>query len=233
MTRKIPLYALAALLACLPASARAACQMTKIVEMPVTMDDLVPTVAGEVNGHEAHFIADSGAFFSMLTKTAAKRFEAPLKTGPNNLVVMGAGGMEKMQFTQARDLTLLGHIYHDVDFMVGGDGALGRQVDGLLGQNFFQAADAEFDLADGAIRLFKEQGCEGIAPTYWMAGKPEGIELMRISSASDAKIRGEAWVNGHKIWVMFDTGAGASIRRHRTEASTKLDRPGQKLPTCW
>jgi tetratricopeptide (TPR) repeat protein/predicted aspartyl protease len=212
MTRERLLLATAALLALLPGAASAACRMTRIVEMPVTMHGLVPIVSGQINGHDAHFIADSGGFYSLLTAEAAKRFETPLKSGPVNLVVAGAGGLENMQITRVKDFTLLGHTYHGVEFMVGAS-FINAEADGLLGQNFLRAADAEFDLASGAIRLFKSEDCDAVAPTYWSASKPEAVQMMRIADtdAADSHIRGEAWVNGHKIQVLFDTGAPQSI----------------------
>lgn len=211
MMRKISPLALVAVLACLPRTASAACQMTRMVEMPVTMAGLVPIVSGQVNGHDAHFIADSGAYYSLLTASAAKRFETPLKTGPINLVVIGAGGAQNMQITKVKDFTLLGHTYHGVDFMVGRN-SFSDGADGLLGQNFLRAGDAEFDLANGAIRLFKAQDCDGVLPTYWTAGKTQAVQMMRIADtdATDSHIRGEAMVNGHKIQVLFDTGAPTS-----------------------
>jgi Aspartyl protease len=163
MTCKLPLLAVSALLACLPEIASGKCLMTRIVEMPVTMTGLIPIVTGQVNGLDVHFIADSGAYYSLLTTPAAKRFESPLKSGPVNLLVEGAGGIQKMQITKVKDLTLVGHTYHGVDSMVGGD-LFGQEADGLLGQNFFRAADAEFDLArcavpdsDGASSILSRQ----------------------------------------------------------------------------
>jgi tetratricopeptide (TPR) repeat protein len=212
MTRESLIFALAGCLACLPGVASASCRMTRIVEMPVTMHGLVPIVSGQINGHDAHFIADSGGFYSLLTGEAAKRFESPLKPGPVNLVVEGAGGLENMQITQVKDFTLLGHTYHGVEFMVGAS-FVNAEADGLLGQNFLRAADAEFDLANGAIRLFKSEDCDAVLPTYWAASKPEAVQMTRIADtdAADSHIRGEAWVNGHKIQVLFDTGAPQSI----------------------
>ncbi len=127
-------------------------------------------------------------------------------------MVEGANGLENMQITRVKDFTLLGHTYHGVEFMVGGN-AISGEADGVLGQNFLRAADAEFDLANGAIRLFKADGCDSLLPTYWSAAKPEAVQMMRIADtdAADSHIRGEAMINGHKVQVMFDTGSPDSI----------------------
>jgi hypothetical protein len=51
----------------LPAAAVAACKIGKLAELPVTMTGLKPLVHAGINGTDALFLADSGAFFSLIT----------------------------------------------------------------------------------------------------------------------------------------------------------------------
>ncbi len=50
--------------------AAAACKLGRLAELPVTMQGLVPVVSAKIDGADVRLIADTGAFFSMLTRPA-------------------------------------------------------------------------------------------------------------------------------------------------------------------
>jgi len=108
---------------------------------------------------------------------------------------------------------------HDVEFFVGGGEVGGLGSVGVLGQNFFRIGDVEYDLAKGVIRLIKADGCSGTNLAYWV--KPsEPLSLMDIAWGSPISphTTGTAFINGARIRVMFDTGAGNSILSQRAAA---------------
>ena len=75
-------------LATSPVAGRAAeCKIGKIAELPVTMNGLRPMVTAQINGVDAQFIADSGAFFSTLSPASAA--ELKLRIMPSNIRVRG------------------------------------------------------------------------------------------------------------------------------------------------
>jgi len=123
------------------------CQLGKMAELPVRMADSTPLVTAKVNGTDATFIADTGAFFSLLTPESAKKFNLKVGPAPYGLELEGLTGKTDAQLARAKDFTLLGLTLHNVDFLVGGKGF--GQVDGLLGQNMLGFADMEYDLGDG------------------------------------------------------------------------------------
>ena len=49
------------------ARAAAACTLVPVAELPVTMIGTAPAVHAKINGRDALFIADSGAFYNTLT----------------------------------------------------------------------------------------------------------------------------------------------------------------------
>src|SRR5215469_9528111 len=61
------------------APADAACVQVKLGELPVTMVGPLPTIPVKIDGVELKMVADSGAFFSLLTPQAAAK--AKLKPG--------------------------------------------------------------------------------------------------------------------------------------------------------
>ena len=205
------LWALVALgLAAWAEPASADCKLGKLAELPVTMSGLSPIVPAKINGVDAHLIADSGAFFSLLTPAAAEKFKLHVGPAPSWLMVKGVNGDAHVSVTTVQDLAALGITLHKIDFLVGGP-QFEREADGLLGENLLGIADVEFDLANGVIRIFKAEGCQGAVLAYWADGKPYSVINVTPSTFTEREIEGTAYVNGARIGVDFDTGSPMSI----------------------
>ena len=160
------------------------CQIARFPDIPVTMRGLRPMVRTQINGHDALLIADSGAFFSMLTPAAAQQFQLPYEFFPG-LFVEGVGGSESARVARVRKFTLmgLGHTWDDVDFVVAGS-SFGSEAAGLLGQNVFRIADVEYDLANGVIRLVRPKGdCKRTGLAYWAGAAQKPYSVIDIEPA--------------------------------------------------
>src|SRR5581483_405877 len=211
-------------------AASSGCKLGIFLTIPVTMNGLKPVADAQVNGHDIQLAVDSGAFFSMLSPSAAAEFKLPLRWAPFGFAVNGLGGeMSTPQITSV-NLTVAGVKFPGKwDFIVGGN-EVGGGARGLLGQNVLRAADVEYDLANGVVRLIKPEGsCGKIRPVYW-AKESEAYSVMDINWATPAQphTTGTGYLNGAKIRVMFDTGAWASMLSLRAaeRAGIKPDSPG-------
>ncbi len=191
--------------------ALAACKLAKMAELPVTMSNSRPVIIAKINGRDARFVVDSGSFFSMISEASAAQFNLKLAPAPLGLTVKGVGGAVDPSIATVDVFTFAGTPIHNVEFLVGG--SLGRSENaGLLGQNFFRIGDVEYDLGKGMIRLMRAKGCEHATLAYWV--KPsEPYSLMDIEAATpqSAHTAGTALINGEKVRVIFDTGAGTSL----------------------
>ena len=190
------------------------CQIVRFPDIPVTMRGLRPMVRTQINGQDVLLIADSGAFFSTLTPETAKQFQLPFKFFPG-LFVEGVGGAESARVARVRKFTLLGlgHTWDDVEFIVAGS-SFDSEAAGLLGQNVFRIADVEYDLANGVIRLVKPKGdCKRTDLAYWAEAAQKPFSVIDIESADvrQPHTKSFAYLNGVKIRVIFDTGAGQSL----------------------
>jgi Aspartyl protease len=128
-----------------PAAAVATCKIGKLAELPVTMTGLKPLVHAGINGTDALFLADSGAFFSLITPAAAAQFK--LRLEPTRAFITGVGGEARAWLTTVRTFTLFDVPFRDVPFVVAGNELNGAA--GVIGQNVFRIldADVEYDLA--------------------------------------------------------------------------------------
>ena len=133
------------------------CKVGVIAELPVTMTGTRPMISAKINGEDARFMIDSGAFFSLISTPAAAQYKLDTQPAPFNMILEGIGGSSRAQVTTVKVFTLAGVPIKKVQFLVGGS-SLGDGAIGLLGQNVLRLADVEYDLANGSIRLMKPEG---------------------------------------------------------------------------
>ncbi len=202
------------------------CQIAKVGELPITMNSLRPVVPAKINGRDAKFVLDSGAFYSMITRATADEYQLKRSPGPWGMVVTGVGGTADVNTTTVKEFSIIGVTIKNVEFLVGGS-EVGSE--GLLGQNFLERFDVEYDLANGAIRLFHTDDCEHARLAYWL--QPDQsfsyMHIDRIDPLHPHTI-GEAYINGERIRVAFDTGAFTSLLSFKAaaRAGIKPDSPG-------
>jgi tetratricopeptide (TPR) repeat protein len=211
----VPLSLILLLAALSTSAAHAAqkCQLGRFPDIPVTMNGLRPMVHAQVNGNDALFIADSGAFFSSIQPDAVAALHLKVDPSIQGLFVEGIGGRERAQVARAKTFTLMGKTWENVEFVVVGSSFGGSAV-GLLGQNVFRMADVEYDLANGIIRLVQPHDCSKDTPlAYWAADTHQPYSVVDIESATAAypHTKSVAYLNGARIHVEFDTGAGTSL----------------------
>ncbi len=207
--------------------ARAACALSRLAELPVTMNGLQPTIPAKINGSDVRFIADSGAFFSVISPASAAELKLPLSAAPFGFYMVGIGGSADVSIATVKQFGLAGAVFPRAEFIVGGSDVAAPSV-GVLGQNVLRLADVEYDFAGGAIRLMRPQGCERAVLAYWAAGKPYSRFPLELTSLTEPFARGTALVNGVRIRVVFDTGAQTSILNLAAarRAGIRTDGPG-------
>ena len=186
------------------------CTVSRVVELPITMHSLRPTIPVKINNRDAKFVLDSGAFYSMMSSATAAEYNLKLTPAPFGFRVMGIGGSTDAQIATVKEFTLVGITVKNVQFLVGGSEV--AAYEGLLGQNLLEKFDVEYDLATGAIRLFHTESCEHTLLAYWL--KPgqdySSMHIDYIDPVNPHTI-GVAYVNGQSIRVAFDTGAFTSM----------------------
>lgn len=212
-----------------PAAYAGECKLARLTELPVTMDGLRPTFTAQINGTDALFTLDSGAFWSVLSPASAAQYK--LHVDHNRLpgfYFKGVGGNVEAAVTTVKTFTVFNVPLHNVDFIVGGS-EVGQNTVGVLGQNLLRVADVEYDLGQGAMRLFRPTGCRKATLAYWV--KPgTSYSEMQIEQPTPRQPHtvGLGYLNGAKIRITFDSGAATSVVGLRAAASAgiKPDSPG-------
>ncbi|HUN28052.1 MAG TPA: tetratricopeptide repeat protein [Steroidobacteraceae bacterium] len=211
MRGRYPLLALTLLALCVP-TARAAsrCELRRVAELPVTMNGLRPLVPAKINGANAQFIVDSGAWYSLITPASAAAYKLHLEPAPYGLRIEGIGGSARASVATVDVFTLANSALRGEEFVVGGSD-VGSGAAGLLGQNILRLADVEYDLANGVVRLWRPKDCGESALVYWP--NPRGYSVMPIAWSSLMRpwTIGSAHLNGKELRVAFDSGAALSM----------------------
>ncbi|HWY97056.1 MAG TPA: aspartyl protease family protein [Steroidobacteraceae bacterium] len=202
------------------------CKIAKVVDLPITMNSLRPTIDVKINNRDAKFILDSGAFYSMISSATAAEYNLKTTHAPLGLTVVGIGGAADVRVATVKEFSIVGITLKNREFLVGGSD-VGNA--GLLGQNLLEQFDVEYDLATGVIRLFHTEDCDHTLLAYWLApGQAySSMPIDRIDPWHPHTI-GVAYVNDKQIRVEFDTGAFTSLLSLKAaeRAGVKPDSPG-------
>jgi tetratricopeptide (TPR) repeat protein/predicted aspartyl protease len=211
--------------------AAARCQLQQIAVLPVEMHGLRPLVSTKINGVEARFVLDTGAFYSTLSRDAAAQYQLRVTPAPGNaLTIAGIGGEERAQIATVDSFDYLGTPLSKVGFFVidqnGWDGTVG-----LLGQNLLRISDVEYDLADGLVRFIKPVDCGDQPLAYWAVSTPYSFVKLKYMGVVRSHMLATALIDGHRITVAFDTGASRSYLSLRTAERLGITpgSPGVKL----
>ncbi len=172
---------------------------------------LRPTITAKINDADAQFLLDSGAWYSMISSATMAQFSLRDSPAPFGLRVRGIGGSTATSVATVKQFTFAGIPIHNVEFLVGGS-EMGGGVVGLLGQNFLERWDVEYDLAKGVVRILKAADCKHTNLAYWVASD-QTMSMMDIAYTTPQKphATGTAYINGTKITAMFDSGASTSM----------------------
>ena len=228
LRRQVPAL-LVLLLPLVPPTHAAECKLARIAELPVTMDGLRPTFTAQINGTDALFTLDSGAFWSILSPASAAQYKLHLDYNRvPGLYVKGIGGNVDAAVTTVKTFTIFNVPLRNVDFIVGGS-EVGQNTVGVLGQNLLRIADVEYDLGQGTMRLFKATSCRKNTLAYWV--KPgSGYSELEIEQPTPLEPHtvGLGYLNGAKLRITFDSGAPISVvgLRAAAHAGIKPDSPG-------
>jgi tetratricopeptide (TPR) repeat protein/predicted aspartyl protease len=188
------------------AGAEAACQLEGFAAIPVTMFGMRPTVHVTLDGQDAVFLIDTGASASALSPAAASRYHVRVSSRATE-GVEGIGGGTSAQIARVGRLQLGGAAFYDTPFLVT-DG-LGRDLSGVLGQDILGQSDAEYDFANGVMRLIRPKGCNGSDVLSYWTDRPTVLQtLPNLAGSASLDAHGE--INGQKVRIGFDSGSAYS-----------------------
>jgi predicted aspartyl protease len=209
----LPIICVVAGLAMAAAAHAASCTVQRAGELQVTMRGTRPLVHAGINGKDALFLADTGASYSTLNSAVARDLKLDLEPAPAWFAESGVGGEAHTMITRVKIFSIFGVNIPHIDFVVV-DRATEAGLTGILGQNVFRLGDMEFDLAHSVISLLQTHDCSrNDVLAYWAAAESKPFSVIDIDAQTreSPHILGDAYINGVRVRVLFDTGASRSF----------------------
>jgi len=198
-------------------------------DLPVSISGTRALIDAKINHQDVRLVVDTGAFFNMISAAMAQELKLRVGPAPYGLTLRGIGGNTVPSVATAKVFTIANVDIPNVEFLVGGSEA-GSGSSGLLGQNFLVNWNVEYDLAKGAIRLFRDTDCSKQFLAYWAIQNQQPYTVTNIEKVSPRYPHaiGHAYINGQKISVLFDSGAYKSLLslKAAARAGVKVDSPG-------
>ncbi|HSW83901.1 MAG TPA: aspartyl protease family protein [Usitatibacter sp.] len=187
-----------------PAFAQAPkCQLVRVAEWEVKFQNGLPIIEGAINGKPIGVLLDTGAFASLITKDAASRLGLALR-GARAESMIGIGGESDVHVAFIEELYIGGSIRNNYRVRVGAERPI-RGVDFILGDDFFQSWDLEFDYPKGVVRLFQPRNCKDAPLAYW------DRNAAFVPMEDEQKIVLPIAVNGRAARALLDSGASSSV----------------------
>ena len=190
----------------LATAADAACRLEGFAVAAVTMVGMRPIVHVTLNGQDALFLVDTGAFASALSPAAADRYHIHVSSR-GSVGIEGIGGSAFAQVAQVEAVQFGGASFYDQRFLVV-DG-VDRDVAGVLGQDVLGQADAEYDFANGLMRLVRPKGCGGADVLSYWTDRPSVLDALPTAPFARA-VSAQGEINGQKVRVGLDSGSAYS-----------------------
>jgi len=191
-----------------PATA-STCQLGKIAEWPLRIERNKLIVDGAVNGQKVGVLIDTGATTTLILRPAAIRLGLT-RHDVRRTRIFGVGGESNVEYSIVDEFRVGETVRKNWRVLVAGERDIGSDVAVILGEDFLQAVDVEFDLAHRKLRLFQPTGCEGVSLAYWASAGAGEVEFEPLE-ASRSQIVVPIRINDQPLKAMLDSGASVSI----------------------
>lgn len=194
--------------ASISAIAASNCKLVQIEEWPIRLVHNKLLIDGAVNGQKIGVQLDTGAWATLIFRSAAVRLNLDLRR--THAEAVGVGGETDIDTAWIDEVKIGQVTKKGWQMMVAGEHDFGDDVAVLLGEDFFDQVDVEFDLAHRVIRLFEPRDCDGASLAYWAT---DGASEVAIEPVDDAhpRIVLTVDINGQPVRAQLDSGAGISM----------------------
>jgi len=208
-TLGVALTAVALVLSAAPAVAASTCKLMKIAEWHISPQARGLIVEGTINGQKVGILLDTGAHRSFVQRAAADRLGLTRQEARGYRVV-GVGGETYAEQTIIDEFKIGQAIRRNWRVLVLGERDLGSAYSVLLGYEFFEHVDVEFDLPNNAVRVFQAQDCGEVSLAYW--GGAADVVKLEIDNARP-KILVPVKLNGKPLLAELDSGSASVVSR--------------------
>lgn len=183
------------------------CTMTNVAAWPVRVDHGHLVVDATINAQKVGAMLDTGGG-TMILRPAAERLGLVTRE-VRGTREFGVGGETHVESTRIDEFRIGQMTRGNWRVMVAGERSFGS-VDVILGEDFFEQVDVEFDLAHGAVRLFEPKDCEGRALAYWAKQGASEVDFVPYYDSA-RRVIVPVRINGRALEAELDSGSNVSV----------------------
>jgi len=180
-------------------------------------------VEGAINGKRVSAILDTGAQRTVILRPAAKRLGLRTRLTPYSMG--GVDGKVTVDVTTIDAVRIGTATRRNWRMLVVGEQDFGDDVAIILGDDFFQHADIEFDLPHRVVRMFHPAPeCAGESLAYWGAASVVSMGPVQRRPRTLVPVT----INDKAFWAVLDSGAVVTQLDVTTAAAVGVtpDTPG-------
>jgi predicted aspartyl protease len=193
----------------IPGAGAANCKLVKVEDWPTRVQRNLLLVDGAINGRKISVMLDTGSMRTLIFRAAAVRLQLPL-SGATRERMFGVGGETKVDVALVDEFSVGQAAQKQLRILVAGEHDAGDDVAVLLGEDFLQAFDVEFDLAHNAVRLFQPKDCDRVSLAYWERTGASEVPFEALD-VNFPEIILAVQINGQPIKAKLDSGAALSL----------------------
>jgi len=198
--------------------------MVRIAEWPVRIshgNKLL--IDGAINGQRVDVALDTGSMLTLIMRSEAQRLG--LKPSSTRGRISGAGGESTVEQVLVDEVRIGEATRKDWNMLVAGEQDMKGEFSMLLGDDFLQHVDIEFDLPDNAIRLYRSSSCGNASLAYW-AANDVGEAAIEPFNETKPRIFVSVQINGEPVRALLDSGAANSLLNKSIAARLGME-PGE------
>jgi len=175
-------------------AANSACSYVRVDEWPVRFEANKVLIEGAINNQPVPIVLDTGAAATIITKSLAERLGLRLRGSDQK--IGGIGGQSDAQVVRIDEFRIANATRRGLRMGV----APGSGDRVLLGNDFFNQVDVEFDLPHRMVRLYRAQSCEGVSLAYWAPEQASQVALDTVDGKPGLNID----IDGRTVNAMLD-----------------------------
>jgi hypothetical protein len=191
-------------MACNAAAQTQKCKLALIAEWPLRAEQYRPVIDGAINGQKIGILLDTGTAQSSIRPSGIRRLGLT-RFRVEGALVPGVGVEPGAEYVHLDEFRIGRAVRNNWRVPIAGEYDFGDDVVFVLGDDFFNRVDVEFDLARNAIKLYESKDCEGVSLAYWAR------DAIVVPIVAGSQLELTVSINGIPVRARLDSSSTRSV----------------------
>jgi len=180
------------------------CKLALIAEWPLRAEQYRPVIDGTINGQKIGILLDTGTAQSSIRPSGIRRLGLT-RFRVEDALVPGVGVDPGGEYVHLDEFRIGRAVRKNWRVSVAGEYDFGDDIVFVLGDDFFNRVDVEFDLARNVIKLYESKDCEGVSLAYWAR------DAIVVPIVAGSQLELTVSINGVPLRARLDSSSTRSV----------------------